>query len=445
MIHRSIREWEYLKIAEDGNDEAISRKHADSLISAARALRMGGEDGEDILVNGHKRLRAKQVVGILASPTITLEILPKIDGLDTGDTRRCLIHMLARVFDLNVASGTMVDLGWQRHDLLEILIRLFCDRLFEAIHCGVSRRYVGHEDDLAALRGRLDVKRQFTVLVPTPQKIACIYEDLSVDIPLNQIMKAAVTRLLRISRAFENKRRLIELGFIFADVSAVPVAALPWDRVVLDRTNSAWAVLLNMAKLLLGERFQTTSSGEVRGYSLMFEMNKLFEEYIGRTLKRVLAGKSVDVRLQGPRDHALIGIGDDSIPRFATRPDIVVSRNHEALLIVDTKWKRLKGVIDNPKRGVGQGDVYQMMAYANVYRCNRLMLLYPHHNEIGAREEGVLSSYLIKGTEDAQLSVASLMMSNPNLMMSDPKSLDARLEKLVRGIIGEVALPSHAA
>ena len=148
----------------------IPRVAADSLVASARASRIGGQDGEKILVNGHNKLRAQQFVGVLGTPSAALEILPKIDGLDTGDTRNCLVHMLARVFDLNISSGAMADLGWQRHDLLEVLIRLFCDRLFEAVHRGLSRRYVDREDDLKALRGRLNVKRQFTVLVSTPQK-----------------------------------------------------------------------------------------------------------------------------------------------------------------------------------------------------------------------------------------------------------------------------------
>jgi len=42
--------------------------------------------------------------GVLVSPTATLEILPKIDGLNAGATRHRLIHMLARVFDLIIAS-----------------------------------------------------------------------------------------------------------------------------------------------------------------------------------------------------------------------------------------------------------------------------------------------------------------------------------------------------
>lgn len=409
MIGRSLLEWSYLAVDDTGVDPAITRPVADSLIAVAKAGHLGGDDGETVLVNGHRRLRAQQVVGVLASPLATLEILPKIDGLGEADIRRNLVHMLARVFDLDVAAGAMADLGWQRHDLLEILIRLFCDRLFGVVHRGLPRRYVGHADDLPALRGRLDVIRQFTVRAARPEKLACRYEDLSPDIALNQIMKATVRRLLAVSRAAENQRRLCELALAFADVSAVPVPLLPWRDVVLDRTNQAWSSLLTLARLILGDRFQTTSAGEAHGFSLLFEMNTLFEEFIGRTLKRELAGSGLEVQLQGPRRHALRD--EDDRLRFATRPDIVVSRQGAPVMIIDTKWKRLKGAIDDPKRGVGQADVYQMMAYSQVYQCARLMLLYPHHAEIGG-SAGRHGRHTIVGTADATLFIASVGLSN---------------------------------
>ena len=94
MIRRSISEWEYLPVSEDGGGEVLPRAAADSLVATAQALRIGGQDGEAILINGHKRLRAQQFVGVLASPSATLEILPKIDGLDTGATRKCLVQGL---------------------------------------------------------------------------------------------------------------------------------------------------------------------------------------------------------------------------------------------------------------------------------------------------------------------------------------------------------------
>lgn len=251
-------------------------------------------------MNHPKKLRAQQVVGVIAADDVTLEILPKIDGNESdAAARRSLVHMLAAVLDLDIVEGSLTDLGWQRDYLLEIVIRLFCDRLFEAFHRGLPRRYVPHEDDLAALRGRLDVKRQFTVLAASPQRLACRYDELSADIALNQIMKAAVTKLAKVARAPENQRRLAELSFAFADITALPAKALLWHQV------------------------------------------------------------------------------------------------------------------DDPTYGVGQADVYQMMAYAHVYRCERLLLLYPHHAGVGSEPAGLTCVHRINGTDDSRIGVATLSLSNP--------------------------------
>jgi 5-methylcytosine-specific restriction enzyme subunit McrC len=109
-------------------------------------------ESERILVDGVRQLRAQQVVGVLAAPSVLLEILPKIDGIGDGATRSNLIRMLARTLDLTMAHGSLVSLDWQRKNLLEILIRLFSDRLFEAVHCGLTRRYVLRHGDRPALR-----------------------------------------------------------------------------------------------------------------------------------------------------------------------------------------------------------------------------------------------------------------------------------------------------
>ena len=155
MITRTILEWGYLGVGDGLDANAITRVAADALMATARASKIGGADGEAILVNGHRRLRAQQIVGVVAAPGITLEILPKIDGLTKEGARHSLLKMLARVFDLKIASGAMADLGSQRHDLLELLIKLFCDQLFSAVHQGLPRNYVNDEDDLPKLRGRL--------------------------------------------------------------------------------------------------------------------------------------------------------------------------------------------------------------------------------------------------------------------------------------------------
>jgi 5-methylcytosine-specific restriction enzyme subunit McrC len=415
MKFLTLREWDYLEIGP--GERNVTRAEADALVEAASRIRIGGEEGARIFDNGVRRLRAQQVVGTIVAGGIAVEILPKVDGDGDGAghegaARGRLVQMLARVIDLDVAEGRLSQFDWQRETLLEVLITLFCDRLFEAVRRGLPRRYVEHEADLPALRGRLRVARQFTTLAASPQAIACRFDELSADTPLNRIMKAAVILLLRFARSARNQKRLRELAFAFADVRTVAPRELDWGSAVIDRTNRTWADLIELARLLLGTRFQTTSRGGAQGFSLLFDMSRLFEEFVGRTLQRSLAGRC-DVRLQGPRRFALTDCGSGR-PRFATIPDVTLWRGGQATLIIDTKWKRLSAAIEDPRHGVSQSDVYQMMAYAHVYRCDRMMLLYPHHEGLG-RPPGLICEHAINGTDGKRISIATLSLSNPRL------------------------------
>ena len=309
MIRRTILEWE--SIAYGDSADTIPVQIADRLAAVAAKSPLAGRGGGGILEHGRKALRARGVVGVIAAESCALEILPKIDipgeegAQATGSIRRRLVHMLAVALDMKIDAGQVTALAWQRETLLEILIRLFSEKLVDAVRQGMPRRYVGHDEDLPVLRGRLDVTRQFTTLAVAPMRLACRYDVLSADVALNRIMKAAVTRLARIAHTADNQRRLRELAFAYADIADVPVSALRWDQVILDRTNARWRELLNLARLLLGERFQTTSAGGSNGFSLLFEMNILFEEYVARSLSRALAGTDLRVVSQGGRLYCL--------------------------------------------------------------------------------------------------------------------------------------------
>ncbi len=382
-----------------------------------------------MLEHGRKALRARGVVGVIAADGCALEILPKIDlppetgaATRTGGIRKRLIHMLAIALDLRIETGELTDHDCQRETLLEILIRLFSARLADAVRQGMPRRYITCADDRPALRGRLNVVRQFTTLAASPQKLACRYGTLSIDIPLNRIMKAAVTRLARVSCSAGNQRRLRELAFAYAAVSDVPVAMLRWDAVVIDRTNARWQQLLNLARLLLGERFQTTSSGADSGFSLLFEMNTLFEEYIARMLARAMAGTGRNVVAQGGRIYCLEA--SDGAGLFQTRPDILVKQGGAVERIIDTKWKRVAQRIDDPKQGIVQADIYQMMAYGQLYRCPRLTLLYPHHQGLGEAALRVDHKIAVKASDD-RLEIATIDIGNANCIIDRLRELCA--------------------
>ena len=288
-------------------------------------------------------------------------------------------------------------LATQRNDLLEVLIRIFADRLLVAARRGLPHRYRPREDDLLFLRGKLNVKRQYARYAIRSDRLACHFEELSVDTPLNRVLKSAVARLATTSRSDANLRKLAELlaRFEFVGDSPDPIR----EPVRLDRTNNAFHRLYVLARRLLAGNWQSTTTGEIEGFALLFPMNDLFEEFIGRSMKGALKPGSVDLQHTG--EYALKG---ERERLFALRPDIVVDGD----IVIDTKWKRLKP--HERTLGVEQPDVYQMLAYARAYAARRLILLYPWYPDIDG--PGILRRWRVAET-GTSFEVAAVDVGRP--------------------------------
>ena len=279
---------------------------------------------------------------------------------------------------------------------------------------GLPHRYVAHEEDLEWLRGRLDVTRQVTHLAVRPDRLACRFDELSPDMPLNRVLKAAVSRLARLTRSLDNVRRLTELAARFEPVrdTADPLR----ERVRLDRTNTAFHALHRLARLFLSGEWQSTAGGREAGFALLFPMNVLFEAFIVKSLRRALAPcRTFTVRLKDRRHHALID-EDGRTGRFNLQPDAVIETPPERSIVLDTKWKRLKS--GKETLGVEESDVYQMLAYSRAYGAARLVLLYPWDQEMG-EAEGVIRSWTVAGTDGGTdtsccLDVATIDVGRPD-------------------------------
>ena len=203
------REWKELRIGQDGlSEKEIKQLHVYAE-RAARRLK------STVLTRTSRGLKAEQVVGILHTPSATLEILPKIEGQGDHATRMALVRMLAVAWDLELTHGELATLEAQRTDFLECFIRLFAERLLAAVRRGLPRRYLVHTEDLALLRGKIDIVRQLTHLSVRPDRLACRFDELSENTPLNRVLKAAVSRLAHITRSASNARRLAELPLPF--------------------------------------------------------------------------------------------------------------------------------------------------------------------------------------------------------------------------------------
>ena len=355
-------------------------------------------------------IQATHVVGIVSVPGATLEILPKIDGEDHA-VRKALVHMLTVAHNLRVADTELASIDTQRTDLLELLIALFANRLLVAVRRGLPRRYVGHEEDLPRLRGSLNVVRQWTRLAARPDMLACRFDELSEDTPLNRVFKAAVRDLAGVARSAGTIRLLAEIvaRLEFVGVSNNPLK----ERVRLDRTNTAYHDLYGMARMFLSGDWQSTAGGKSLGFSLLFSMHDLFENFVGRCLRRVVL-PPWRTTFQSTDYSAM---RDDKGPLFWLRPDMVVETS-AAPVVLDAKWKALKP--DERKFGVSQADVYQILNYGQAYKAKRLVLLYPWRQGL---EEGINRRWIVVGAE-RRLDIATIDVGSPS-------TVDRMLRQLV--------------
>ena len=148
--------------------------------------------------------------------------------------------------------------------------------------------------------------------------------------------------------------------FIFDEVSTCSDYKNFFTNYTINRQVRHYEQTLLWCKIfLLGDTF-TPHKGDDLALALLFDMNALFESYVGNFIKKKLP----DVILQH-RGKYLI---EEPIRDFGLEPDIFL----EGKFIADTKWKIVKS-----KDDISQADLYQLYAYGKKYECGKLHLIYP--------------------------------------------------------------------
>ena len=438
----TLREYETFAIDERFSSEgrkSVTPAQADALERLSERLKAAGLKGELFRHANRTTLKAQQFVGVMQLGMEAVEVIPKIDGLDDRSARINLFRMLARTRRLAIHEADLARLAVQNLNILEIFIRLFCDKLFMEVHRGLVSRYERRTDNLPSLRGKLLTGLQATLNAFHPERFQCEFDEFTVDTPINRVLKATVRRLRRVTRDGDNARRLAELDFILEDVSDVTADALEWHRLHFDRANQRYEPLVTMARMILGNRSQDVTSGGAEGFGLLFDMNELFEEYIGEVARATFTPLGCQVILQGPMRCLLRDQGSDK-DVFQTKPDIVGLRDGKPVWIIDTKWKPLDK--EERKQGVAQADVYQMLGYAHRYGVRNVFLLYPHQDRVEA-DAGLLRSFRILGgymgssveMDDQRIHVATVDLSDLDKVPSQLRAILGRATEVQSEIV----------
>jgi 5-methylcytosine-specific restriction enzyme subunit McrC len=369
---------------------AVGRVPGPATLSAAEAQAVAriAQDRPGFCTLGYQCVRFAQYVGVVQMGSRVLEVLPKVEegAPHAADGRALLLRMLrlAGVSDAFAHLGTSHAL--RSATLLEVFIRAFLDALAPIIRVGLLRTYRSEEEDLRVVRGRLRVTVQAGRHALRPDRLACRYDELTADNAWNRGIKAALALVRPWIRDVELSQRWLETYMAFEDVAALACQPADLESLVCDRKTSNYARAIEWAIWILRLLSPALRAGDAKAPGVLFDMNRLFEAAVARTWSTQLKRQGLQVRSQH-RGTTLATTLDSHRRRFVRlRPDLVIESGGAALLIADTKWKRVR-VSPSGHLEPDEHDVHQLLAYAAAYSCGRIALVYPwHHEHAGSRD-----------------------------------------------------------
>lgn len=315
---------------------------------------------------GGKFIQARNYVGVLQTKSgLTIEILPKIaDKNDAERSKAVFIKMLKTLRNFPFKSSNLASLKTQNLPLLEIFISMFLSELEAIVKKGIKSDYVALEENLNFLKGKLNMNEQIKRNSIHKERFYVEYSEFLSDIKINRIIKTTLKFLYKKSNSSKNQQKIRELLFIFDDVSECEDYKNFFAKLVINRQVKHYEQTLLWCKIfLLGNTF-TPHKGDDLAFALLFDMNTLFESYVGNFMKKSFPGTI----LQHSEKHLV-----EDPKSFKLRPDIFLKDK----FIADTKWK-----IISSKDDISQADLYQLYAYGKKHECDKLHLIYPKIDDI---------------------------------------------------------------
>ena len=137
-----------------------------------------------------------------------------------------------------------------------------------------------------------------------------------------------------------------------------------------------YAPVMKWVGLFLFNKGLTTFAGRHENLSLLFPMEKVFEDFVTHSFRRYQ--QRYEVTAHHPQKRLATKDGKEV---FTTKPDIVLRDRGRFVFILDAKWKDIETRSGDLRNGIDQADMYQLYAYGKRYGYDAVALIYPRGAE----------------------------------------------------------------
>ena len=300
------------------------------------------------------------------------------------------------------------------HELFVAAILI--DGVSRQVKRGVQHGYVTRSEELATVRGRIDVTRTATQRSLTRGRLVCEHDDYEPDTAHNRALKAVMTLLIR--HGAVSRGRKVELRNLlpyFTEVRLIDPASIRWNTLTYHRGISGYRLLLGVCELVV----KGTLQGQAGGDAILSEwlsdekMHDLYERFLRNYFTvhhRELKPAASKIPWAKDEDRSP---KDDYLPQMKT--DLVL-RSAGRTLIVDAKYygKNLQ-VSRFGTESISSGNLYQILSYVR--------------NE-EAKSGGTVGGWLLYARTDAPRQPDLDVMLHGNRILANTLDLNLPWEEL---------------
>lgn len=361
-----VFEHETVIVGDTRNGVTFEQKHFEGLSD-----RLGKKDDSEFpfysLVKYRKRdgIKFRQYVGAIRTGDLTIEILPKTDR-DTGnqDWKSVLLFMLSKVLRLNVSSESFSPQHIRSSTVLDFIVIRYLNETETLLHQGLINTYINQEENLQAMKGRMLFSKQISKNNVHKEKFYVSHTVYDKSHIMNRILRQALSIIAKSTINPTLKQRAAAYIDSFPCFEKVSINEHLFSRLVFDRKTERYREAMSLAELIVLNNMPDLSIGRKDTFAMLFDMNRLWEEFVYMTLRKHLSEKysvKAQVKKHFWENKVII-------------PDIVLRDldNSNNVFVLDTKWKRPDTM--NP----ADGDLHQMYAYSKFYGAKKAALLYPN-------------------------------------------------------------------
>jgi 5-methylcytosine-specific restriction enzyme subunit McrC len=260
-----------------------------------------------------------------------------------------IFYMLCYAWNvLSIKNDIMVGTD-NFDDAYNLLARIFAHGNAKLIKSGFHRSYIEQNDDLGTVRGKINLKENFKNMLTRNGLCNCNYDEYSTNDVFNRIIKYTMNSLIRnkfVNK--ETKQTLKKQLLFFADIEESAPTKENMSKIVFNRNNTIYRLLINVALMIHENTIVNEESGKnaFKDFFREEQMQKVFELFIlnfydvnlDKTTYKVHAPK-INWHIEENAKDTWDGIFDVATTLTDRRTDIVVeNKKLKTQFIMDAKY-----------------------------------------------------------------------------------------------------------